>query len=438
VRIHLGIDDTDSLAGGCTTKIATDLVLQLVERGVRFLDHPNLVRLNPNVPWKTRGNGAVCLRIECQVRPEEILELATEEIDRSSRLGDLETDPGVVVVTGAVPKDIVRFSEEALVRIVTLDEAFSIIKKVGADAFGYGSAQGVIGALAAIGNTLDCDHTFELIAYRSRNFVGKPRLIDKSSIFRMSEKMKDVTFNNIDPETGRILITPRGPDPILCGVRGESAEAVRKAFQMLQIGELVSAWVIFRTNQGTDAHLARKSALVDLQDNCAVIAEGTVKEKPHTICGGHVIFPLQDETGSVDCAAYEPTGHFREIVKRLEPGDRLRVFGGVRPPSSTIPRTINLEKLQILKPIGHKKSQNPICSACGKRMKSAGRGQGYRCKRCRTLASSKIHNEIRRELEEKVYLPPPRAHRHLTKPQVRYGRESSGLRLAPTSGWHFP
>lgn len=438
MRIHLGIDDTDSLAGGCTTKIATDLVLELAEKGVRFLDYPNLVRLNPNVPWKTRGNGAICLRIESELRPEETLELAMEEIDRNSRLGDLETDPGVVVVEGAVPNDIVQLSEEALVRIVTLDEAFSVIKKVGANAAGYGSAQGVIGALAAIGNTLDRDHTFELIAYRSRNFVGKPRLINKKSILRMSDKMKDVTFNNVDPETGRVLITPRGPDPILCGVRGESAEAVRKAFHMLQIGEPVTAWMIFRTNQGTDAHLVRKSALAGLQDNWAVIAEGTVKEKPHTICGGHVIFPLQDETGSVDCAAYEPTGSFREIIKGLEPGDELRVFGGVRPAGSPIPRTINLEKLEVLKLIAHKTSQNPICSTCGKRMKSAGKGQGYRCKRCRTLASSKIHSEIRRELEEKVYLPPPRAHRHLTKPEVRYGRESSGLCRAPTSGWHFP
>ncbi|WP_455284279.1 hypothetical protein, partial [[Eubacterium] cellulosolvens] len=86
MRIHIGIDDTDSLAGGCTTRIAADLVFSLAKKGATFLDHPNLIRLNPNVPWKTRGNGAVCLRIESDISSEAILELAMEETERSSML----------------------------------------------------------------------------------------------------------------------------------------------------------------------------------------------------------------------------------------------------------------------------------------------------------------------------------------------------------------
>ena len=438
MRLHIGIDDTDSLAGGCTTKIAADLVLTLARKGVRFLDHPNLIRLNPNVPWKTRGNGAVCLRIESDVRSEAILELAIEEIERDSRLGDPETDPGVVVLEGTVPSDVVDFGEAALTRILTPSDAISVIKKVNAQALGYDSAQGIIGALAAIGTLLDRNYTFELISYRSRAFIGKPRLIDEQSIFHMSEEMKEVTFNNVDPETGRILITPRGPDPILCGVRGESAEAVLKAFEMLRIREPIDAWMIFRTNQGTDAHLVRNLAVSELEDNCAVIVEGTVKEKPRTIRGGHVIFLLEDQTGSVHSAAYEPTGRFREVVKRLEVGDRVRGFGGVRPAGDGIPRTLNLEKLEILKLVARMTSQNPICPKCGKRMKSAGKGQSFRCRRCGSHVPSKIHSEVRRDLQERVYLPPPRAHRHLTKPDVRYQRVHCGSSLPPTSGWYFP
>lgn len=438
MRIHIGIDDTDSLAGGCTTKVAADLALSLARKGVTFLDYPNLIRLNPNVPWKTRGNGAVCLRIESDICSEAILELAMEEIERSSRLGDPGTDPGVVVLEGAVPSHVVEFSGEALTRILTSGDAISVIKKVNAQAIGYGSAQGIIGALAAIGTVLDRDYTYELISYRSRAFIGKPRQIDEESIFQMSEEMKELTFNNVDPETGRILITPRGSDPILCGVRGESAEAVRKAFQMLRIREPIDAWMIFRTNQGTDAHLVRNVAVSELQDNCAVIVEGTVKEKPRTIRGGHAIFLLEDQTGSVHCAAYEPTGRFREVVKRLEPGDRVRGFGGVRPPADGIPRTLNLEKLEVLKLVASVTSQNPICPKCGKRMKSAGKGQSFRCRRCETHAPSKIHSEVRRDLQETVHLPPPRAHRHLTKPYVRYQREHCGRSLPPALRWHFP
>ena len=63
--IHIGFDDTDSIAGRCTTNLAFKIVSKLKnETGITFIDYPLLVRLNPNIPWKTRGNGAVCLRIK--------------------------------------------------------------------------------------------------------------------------------------------------------------------------------------------------------------------------------------------------------------------------------------------------------------------------------------------------------------------------------------
>jgi tRNA(Ile2)-agmatinylcytidine synthase len=438
VRIHLGIDDTDSLAGGCTTRIAVDLVQTLDSKGATFLDYPNLIRLNPNVPWKTRGNGAVCLRIESDLTAEEVLELAAEEIELSSRLGDPGTDPGIVVLADPVPLDIAEFSLEALTRVVRPDEALSAISNAGAAGLSYGSPQGIIGALAAIGTRLDGDYTYELIAYRLKGFIGKPRLVDRDSVLRMNEKMADATFNNVDSETGRILITPRGPDPILCGVRGESPESVRKAFHMLRFREPIEAWMIFRTNQGTDAHLVRRYRISELQDHTAVVVEGLVGKKPHTIRGGHVIFPLDDETGSVHCAAYEPTGRFRVIIRNLESGDRVRAYGGIRAAGEETPRTLNLEKLEILKLTACVSSHNPICAECGKRMKSAGKGQGYRCERCRGRATSKIQEEVGRDLVEQLYLPPPRAHRHLTKPEVRYLRPRKGISSPPVSRWHFP
>ncbi len=62
MRLLVGIDDTDSSRGWCTTylahRIATDVP------AVEVLPYPRLVRLNPNVPFKTRGNAAVCLEVE--------------------------------------------------------------------------------------------------------------------------------------------------------------------------------------------------------------------------------------------------------------------------------------------------------------------------------------------------------------------------------------
>ena len=59
--LYLGVDDTDSLRGMCTTFLATELVRDLREWDL--IGYPRLVRLNPNIPWKTRGNGAICLRL---------------------------------------------------------------------------------------------------------------------------------------------------------------------------------------------------------------------------------------------------------------------------------------------------------------------------------------------------------------------------------------
>src|SRR3989442_3799682 len=59
--LYLGVDDTDSLRGMCTTFLATELVRAL--GAWDLIGYPRLVRLNPNIPWKTRGNGAICLRL---------------------------------------------------------------------------------------------------------------------------------------------------------------------------------------------------------------------------------------------------------------------------------------------------------------------------------------------------------------------------------------
>src|SRR5437867_6347095 len=58
--VWIGVDDTDSLHGMCTTFLATEIVRDLTE-DFDLIGAPRLVRLNPNIPWKTRGNGAVCV-----------------------------------------------------------------------------------------------------------------------------------------------------------------------------------------------------------------------------------------------------------------------------------------------------------------------------------------------------------------------------------------
>ena len=62
--LHVGFDDTDSPKGMCTTFLAYKIVEYLQKQDSEFLDYPRLIRFNPNIPWKTRGNGAVSLKIK--------------------------------------------------------------------------------------------------------------------------------------------------------------------------------------------------------------------------------------------------------------------------------------------------------------------------------------------------------------------------------------
>ena len=73
-------------------------------------------------------------------------------------------------------------------------------------------------------------------------------------------------------------------------------------------------------------------------------------------------------------------------------------------------------------------------------MKSAGRGRGFVCKRCRfhSLTVRKVKVPIKRKLKEGLYIPPPRAQRHLTKPLQRYGMEKSGKPDRLFNPWHWP
>ncbi|MEM2915381.1 MAG: tRNA(Ile)(2)-agmatinylcytidine synthase [Candidatus Bathyarchaeia archaeon] len=428
MRLHIGFDDTDSPRTGCTTYVAALLIEEMRKIGVNFVDFPNLIRLNPNVPWKTRGNGALCLRITCEeCQLKEIKECVIDTVEENSDLSYEGTDPGIVFFPGDVSSEVEAFAQNAIQGLVKITEALRLIKHFKAEAVGFKSGRGIIGGLAAVGERLRGDYTYELITYRTPENRGTPRKVDVSSIAKMDAQMKGLTFNNIDAETKRILITPRGPDPILYGIRGETPEAVKLAHELIISEEPIERWVIFKTNHGTDAHLKRVKAISEVRPYNPVILQGKIANKPRVIQGGHVVFQVQDETGRIDCVSYEPTGNLREVAKALIIGDFVEVCGGIRPPSSKNPMTLNLEKIQILTMASNVMLQNPLCPVCRKRMKSMGKNQGFECKKCnfhgRNMAKTVM--EIERPIKPGLFVTPPRSQRHLTKPLSRYGKEKT-------------
>jgi len=421
VLLHIGIDDTDSKNGMCTTYVGAVTIKRLKELGIRLKEYPKLIRLNPNWKMKTRGNCSIAFTVSAKRSQIPLIkETVLQTIEELAELHVDTTNPGVVFYQGGrITSEMKAFSKKVVRDIVTIEDAETLARRVGAEVHKFKLGRGIIGALAAIGNTLERDWTFELITYRVPENRGTPRRVDKLSVEEMNKKTYPKTFDNLDPTTGEIRITPHTPCPILYGIRGESPEVVKKAHRIVRVTEPIEQMIIYKTNQGTDEHL-RKAKIAEAKPNWSVIVDGVVCKAPRTIAGGHVIFRVKDETGEIDCAAYEPTRQFRDKIKELIIGDRLKVHGGIKE-KPELPLTINLEKIEVLELAPLFKKENPKCPRCGKRMKSEGKDKGYSCKRCgmRAPASSAKIVRLDRGISIGKFEVPPRARRHLAKPLIR-------------------
>ena len=149
------------------------------------------------------------------------------------------------------------------------------------------------------------------------------------------------TFDNYDYKNNHNRLVPSSPCPVLYGIRGDLKQDLEKAKDLIE-SETVHGYIIFETNQGTDEHI-QETEISDIKPYISVKTKGIVSGKANTIKGGHVIFKIKDSRGTIDCSAYEPTKEFRNIIRKLEIGDSVVVYGGVREK----PLTINLEKIEI-------------------------------------------------------------------------------------------
>jgi len=399
--MYIGIDDTDSKEGMCTTYMAKLIIDRFGCEG-----YPRLIRLNPNIPYKTRGNGALSFVSEGD--KDEIIEMLV----KYSHYKKENTNPGIVFME-KIPLSLKKFSLKALHENIEIKDALNYIEKNKIDYFALGNKRGVIGALAAVGMELH-DHTYELIAYRERSRFGKKREIDVKSVIEMDKKYYPLVFDNYDYRNKHLCIAPNSPCPVLYGIRGESPEILEKAQKMIK-SEKIDKKQIFLTNQGTDMHLVTKR-ISEVREFESVILRGEVSQNPVTIEGGHVIFRIRDEM-EIFCAAYEPTKEFRDVIRKLIIGDIVRVYGGVK---YTRGLTVNLEKIEILKLAKKYEIRKRKCE-CGGTLKSKGKGV-YRCKKCGKKVKLK-GIEIKREIKEGFYEVPPSARRHLSKPLCRYQKQ---------------
>lgn len=437
--MFIGIDDTDSTEGMCTTYLAALLADELSAFG-SVVGFPYLIRLNPTIPYKTRGNAAlgIDLRLfhdDSKTRTD-VIDFVTNKISEYAEVSCDKTNPGAVFIFDEVFDSLRRplndFFKKAVTDVIEIEDTVSILNDFESEFpnsvfhFSLKNGRGLIGSLAVCGAMLnpDWDLTYEYLAYRLpsnyKKSGGVERFVDSESLILADKMTVPETWDTIDYDKKTKpfpVCVPSGNDPVLFGIRGNSADAVKTAAEFV-VSEEIERFQIFQTNQGTDAHLIPIRSVSEMQPLHSYILEGIVDSKAETIEGGHDIFKLKDLNGSLlECAAYEPTGNFRHIVRELIPGDMIRVYGSFKSD------TLNLEKMKILKLAEAFKLDNPTCSNCGKRMESAGAGQGFRCRKCKTKADSKIEISVPRQILEGYYEVPSSARRHLSKPLIRYSEE---------------
>ncbi len=389
MRCLVGIDDTDSSRGYCTTylayRIATDLAPE-----VTVLPYPRLVRLNPNVPFKTRGNAAVCLEFETSDPEGAFRRLCAKVTEFSDVEGGANT--GMVFLEDTSLKELFRpVYLDALSGIVNPHRVRRIISQNNLKTLELGNGMGLVGAASALAFDEGLDHTYELIAYRLRESWGTRRHLDSSSVKEMDQRTWPHTFNSYDYQKRKVLVAPHGPDPVFVGVRGDSPSTVTEAFGLIAHEERPIGHMLYVSNQHTDAHLERP---LDWKVFSSGWAEGEVGS-PQVGRGGHVYFHLKSGKRKLRCAVYEPTGDLRRMARLLRDGDLVRAYGGVRRPTSSHPKVLNVEKIDFRSTTGGSK----------------------------------------RLLSRGTYISSPRANRHLTKPLVRYGHEIPGSPSPVAKGW---
>jgi len=220
--------------------------------------------------------------------------------------------------------------------------------------------------------------TWEGIAWRKGS-----RKVSENALTTV--EMMDGTFLCRDPRTNRGLIAPRGPCPVMFGVRATDRDTASKATQILIEGssETIGSR-IFATNQATGDHIEKAQKLV-------------VKTK-EMLQGGHIIL-------NKNCLAFNESGDVNKIAQWLEIGDEIEFMG--------LEHEGNFH-LEAIKVIFSSTAKRPLCE-CGTRMKSMGKGQGVRCPKCKRRSDQTWYNEERKPPLQGWVQPPADKRRHLAK-----------------------
>ncbi|HET6398865.1 MAG TPA: DUF1743 domain-containing protein, partial [Candidatus Thermoplasmatota archaeon] len=330
----LAFDSTDSPAGGCTSRVLLDVLADLpglVPKGL-----PRLVRLNPNAPWKTRGNAAVCVALgtpqgpfarggewrgaELRVHPEAGPAPASDALLEHvwtivRKAAQPEAAPAVVLLDEAPPQAAYW---QAVRGVVEPEEAHALLAACGAWWRADGDGRAAVGALAAA-SWPGPPSSYEFTAYREPHRWGTPRLLETGPLRILDAT--GATFHTWDVEAERPACVPKTPCPVLLGLRGRDPDALAWAATTTLphvVREPVDAWVLWATNQASGDHVATVPRVREAPPLATVEVEATVEARPEPMRGGHVRVRLRDAAGDTfHAVAFEPTHALAAAARQL-------------------------------------------------------------------------------------------------------------------------
>ncbi len=421
----IGIDDTDSREEMCTTYIAFLLSARFSQYMASF---PRLVRLNPNLPFKTRGNGAVSVHFsdngvklhgnkvighfngkdiiisssDSSASEDMIFDSAIQYVKEYSVKNQANTNPGIILSRNQFSEEIYR---KALSKELSVNEIRRDIQNSDYMEYTEGNGRGIIGAIASIA-WRKRKVTYELISY---NFPH-PDPVESHVKRRIGEiaQSYESTFNNMDLENGTISLFPRERTPVIYGIRGLSPSDLMEIQCIIskEFPQYGKNYIIFETNQGTDDHIGFMPE--EMSEYGSYMIRCIVSTVPRREKGGHLKFEATYNGKTINLIAFEPSKNFRSYIEQLRPGDFIEAYGSLGKGS------LKIEKIKVIAQARIFARIAPACSICGENTRNDGNLR-FKCPECGHYEPPS-YSEISRANIIGRYEPPVSARRHLSMP----------------------